>query len=145
MPIDHNDRQTLAMLKVIAKYKNIKGVIFGNLQTNKKNKVLVSSEVNKFKMGKYSGKPTFEDSNRLIKLTFKNFKKRFVIIGCGGVFNADDAWVKFTNGASLVQLITGMIFEGPQVVGQINKDLVDLLKQDGYKNISEAVGVYHRF
>ena len=141
MPIDHSDKQTLAMLKVIAKYETIKGVIFGNLQTNKKNKVLVSSEVNKFKMGKYSGKPTFEDSNRLIRLTYKNFKGRFVIIGCGGVFNADDAWVKFTYGASLVQLITGMIFEGPQLISQINRDLDKMLVEKGFKNISNIVGI----
>ncbi|KKP48321.1 MAG: dihydroorotate dehydrogenase 2, nonfunctional [Candidatus Woesebacteria bacterium GW2011_GWA1_33_30] len=139
MPIDQTDGYTLKMLNVISRH-NIKGVIFGNLQTNKKNKVLVSSEVNKFKMGKYSGKPTFEDSNRLIKLTYKNFKDRFIIIGCGGVFNADDAWVKFANGASLVQLITGMIFEGPQLTAQINRDLSERLQKEGYKNISQIVG-----
>lgn len=140
MPIDQTDRQTLAMLKVLTKFKGVKGVIFGNLQTNKNNKVLVKSEIKKFKMGKYSGKPTFEDSNRLIKLAYKNFKDRFIIIGCGGVFNADDAWIKFVNGASLVQLITGMIFEGPQLIAQINRDLSERLSKEGYKNISQIVG-----
>lgn len=139
MPIDQTDVHTLKMLKVISKHK-VQGVIFGNLQTNKKNKVLVQQEVNKFKMGKYSGKPTFEDSNRLIRLAFKNFKNRFVIIGTGGVFNAEDAWTKFVNGASLVQLITGMIFEGPQLIAQINRDLSKRLQKEGYKNISEIVG-----
>jgi dihydroorotate dehydrogenase subfamily 2 len=139
MPIDQTDRDSLKMLQVIAKHK-IKGVIFGNLQTDKTNKILVQSEVGKFKMGKYSGKPTFENSNRLIKLTYKNFKNRFVIIGTGGVFNADDAWTKFENGASLVQLITGMIFEGPQLLAQINRDLSARLQKEGYKNISEIVG-----
>ena len=139
MPIDQTDKNSLAMLKVISKHK-VKGIIFGNLQTDKKNKVLVTSEVKKFKMGKYSGKPTFEDSNRLIKLTFKNFKNRFVIIGCGGVFNADDAWVKFISGANLVQLITGMIYEGPQLISQINRDLSERLQKEGYKNISQIVG-----
>ncbi len=139
MPIDQTDTYTLKMLKTISNHK-VSGVIFGNLQTNKKNKVLVQSEVNKFKMGKYSGKPTFEDSNRLIRLAYKNFKDRFVIIGTGGVFNADDAWTKFTNGATLVQLITGMIFEGPQLIAQINRDLSKRLQKEGYKNISEIVG-----
>lgn len=139
MPIDQTDINSLTMLKVISKHK-VKGVIYGNLQTNKKNKVLVSDEVKKFKMGKYSGKPTFEDSNRLIKLTYKNFKDRFIIIGCGGVFNAEDAWVKFINGANLIQLITGMIYEGPQLIAQINRDLSERLKKEGYKNISQIVG-----
>jgi dihydroorotate dehydrogenase subfamily 2 len=140
MPIDQTENQTLAMLKVISKHK-IKGVIFGNLQTNKNNKVLVKSEMEKFKMGKYSGKPTFEDSNRLIKLTYKNYKDRFIIIGCGGVFNAEDAWVKFANGAIFVQLITGMIFEGPQLIAQINRDLAERLQKEGYENIAEIVGI----
>jgi len=140
MPIDQTDINSLAMLKEISKHE-VKGIIFGNLQTNKKNKVLVSEEVRKFKMGKYSGKPTFEDSNRLIKLTFKNFKNRFIIIGCGGVFNAEDAWVKFTSGASLVQLITGMIFEGPQLIAQINRNLSIKLRKKGFKNINDIVGI----
>lgn len=140
MPIDQTDKHTSSMLKIITKHK-VEGVIFGNLQTNKKHKHLISSEVRKFKMGKYSGKPTFEDSNRLIKLTYKNYKDRFVIIGCGGVFNAEDAWTKFTNGASLVQLITGMIFEGPQLIAQINRDLDKMLVEKGIKNISDIVGI----
>ncbi len=139
MPIDQGDSQTLSMLKVIAKHR-VAGVIFGNLQTDKKHKLLVKDEIKKFKMGKYSGKPTFEDSNRLIKLAYKNFKDRFIIIGTGGVFNADDAWVKFANGATLVQLITGMIFEGPQLIAQINRDLSVRLKKEGFKNIGQMIG-----
>lgn len=139
MPIDQTDNYTLKMLKTISNHK-VSGVIFGNLQTNKKNKVLIQSEVKKFKMGKYSGKPTFEDSNRLLRLAYKNFKNRFVIIGTGGVFNAEDAWTKFANGANLVQLITGMIIEGPQLIAQINRDLSKKLQKEGYKNISEIVG-----
>ena len=67
-------------------------------------------------------------------------KKRFVIIGCGGVFNGIDAYEKIKNGATLVQMITGMIYQGPQVIGEINKELAQLIKKDGYKNISEAIG-----
>jgi dihydroorotate dehydrogenase len=49
--------------------------------------------------------------------------------------------VKIRLGASLVQLITGLVFEGPQLVGQINLELTKLLRKDGFINISEAVGV----
>lgn len=139
VPIDQTEDSFLKLLKIIDKHK-IAGVVIGNLQTNKNNKSLVKGEVDKFTMGKYSGKPTFEDSNRFIRLTYQNYKKRFVIVGCGGVFNADDAWVKFTNGASLVQLITGMIFEGPQLMAQINSELSEKLKEKGYSSISEVVG-----
>jgi len=63
-----------------------------------------------------------------------------VIIGVGGIFSADDAYTKIKLGASLVELITGMIFEGPQLIGQINQGLVELLKRDGFNNISQAIG-----
>ena len=57
----------------------------------------------------------------------------------GGIFSAEDAYEKIKRGASLIQLITGMIYEGPQLIGSINKGLVSLLKEDGYKNIAQAV------
>lgn len=139
MPIDQTEQNTLSILKTASKHK-VDGVIVGNLQTNKKNPSLDPKEIKKFKMGKYSGKPTFEDSNRLIKLTYKNFKNRFVIIGCGGVFDAEDAWIKFENGATFVQLITGMIYEGPQLISQINRDLSIKLGEKGFKNIRKIVG-----
>lgn len=140
MPIDQTDAVFNKLLSVISKHR-IAGVIIGNLQTNKKHKSLIKSEVAKYKMGKYSGKPTFEDSNRLIKIAYKKYKDRFVIVGCGGVFTAEDAWIKFVNGASLVQLITGMIFEGPQLIAQINYGLDKKLRDLGYKNIQEIVGI----
>ena len=62
-------------------------------------------------------------------------------MGCGGVFNAKDAYRKIRNGASLVQLVTATVFEGPQVPAEICADLPVLLARDGFKHISEAVGV----
>ena len=83
-------------------------------------------------------------SNQLIAKVYKIYGGKKIIIGCGGVFSAADAYKKIRLGASLVQLITGMIFEGPQLIGQINQGLVELLAKDGFKNISEAVGVDSR-
>ncbi|PJB87927.1 dihydroorotate dehydrogenase (quinone), partial [Candidatus Roizmanbacteria bacterium CG_4_9_14_0_8_um_filter_34_12] len=60
---------------------------------------------------------------------------------CGGVFSAEDAYYKIKLGASLVQLITGMIFQGPQLIAQINSELLKLLEKDGFNNIKEAVGI----
>jgi len=73
--------------------------------------------------GNFSGKPTFENSLKLIRHTRKKFGKDIVIVGTGGVFNVNDAQAKFKAGADLLQLITGMIYEGPQVIGQINQAL----------------------
>jgi dihydroorotate dehydrogenase len=90
--------------------------------------------------GGFSGKMVEEASNALIAKTYKHFGGKKIIIGCGGVFTAGDAYKKIRLGASLIQLITGMIYQGPQVVSEINQGLVKLLKADGFGNISEAVG-----
>ena len=63
-----------------------------------------------------------------------------VIIGCGGVFSAEDAYTKIKAGASLVQLITGMIYQGPQLISEINQGLTKRLKHDNFSHISQAVG-----
>ncbi len=80
----------------------------------------------------------FPFSRSLKKL---KFGKKLIIIGCGGIFSAEDAYIKIKLGASLVQLITGMIYQGPQLISQINLGLIDLLQKDGLKNIKEAVGI----
>ncbi len=139
MPINITDDEALAMLKVIVENK-IAGVIFGNLQKDRNNEILVKEEVQKFSVGNFSGKSTEKRSNELIKLSYQNFGKQLVVIGCGGVFSAQDAYKKIKLGASLVQMITGLVFEGPQLVSDINRDLAKLLRKDGFKNISEAVG-----
>jgi dihydroorotate dehydrogenase len=139
MPIVKTDDEVKKMLAVIANF-SVTGVIFGNVQGNRQDKALDKNEVRKFTAGNFSGKPTEKRSNELIAMTYKKYGKRLVIIGCGGVFNAEDAYKKIKLGATLVQLITGLIFEGPQLVAQINLELPKLLKQDGFKNISEAIG-----
>ncbi|MBP6886109.1 MAG: quinone-dependent dihydroorotate dehydrogenase [Candidatus Pacebacteria bacterium] len=63
-----------------------------------------------------------------------------VLIGVGGVFTAEDAYKKIRLGASLVQLITGMVYQGPQLIGQLNYGLVELLHRDGHASIGDAVG-----
>lgn len=140
MPIEKSDAEVRAMLAVIAKYKWVTGVIFGNLQKDRKDKAFVKEEVTTAGKGHFSGKPTFRRSNELIKLAYKEHGKRFIIVGCGGIFSAEDAYRKIRSGATLLQLITGMIFEGPQRIAEINEGLIQLLHQDGYSHVSEAVG-----
>ena len=141
MPLEKSDNEILGMINTITSYSP-KGIILSNLSKNRKNKFLDPKEVSKFPdgVGSFSGKPTEERSNELIKLAYKNFGKSLLIVGCGGIFNAKDAYTKIKLGASLVQLITGMIYEGPQLPAQINSGLVELLKEDGLNNISEAIG-----
>lgn len=112
------------IVSIAIKY-GIKGFIFSNLVKDRSNPALVPSEVEKVShlSGNFSGKPTFANSVKLIKHTRAKFGKDIVIIGTGGVFNGADAVVKFKAGADLIQLITGMIYEGPQVIGEINRAL----------------------
>lgn len=140
MPIDKSHTETLQMLAVIAKFPFVTGVIFGNLQKNRKDTAFDKNEVKRFSVGNFSGKPTFERSNELIRLTYRKYKNRFIIIGTGGIFSAEDAYTKIKLGASLVQLITGLVYKGPQLVAQINSGLSDLLEKDGLSNISEVIG-----
>ena len=139
MPINETDGQTLKMLGVISRHK-VMGIIFGNLQKDRKDPALYPEEVKKWKVGNFSGKPTWNRSNELISLAYKHYKGKLVIIGCGGIFSAEDAYRKIKLGASLVQLITGLIYQGPTLVAEINNELPKLLKKDGFENISEAIG-----
>ena len=62
------------------------------------------------------------------------------LIGVGGILNGRDAYEKIKAGASLVQLYTGFVYEGPKIINSINLEIKNLLKADGYSNITEAIG-----
>ncbi len=142
MPTDLTWGEFDALLCIAAKHR-IAGVTVSNL-TKKREQYEADGTLPSNVDGKLSGKPTFEQSNQLIAKTYRFYKDRFTIIGVGGIFSAEDAYTKIKLGASLVELITGMIFEGPQLIGQINQGLAMLLARDGYTNISQAIGVDNR-
>ena len=91
--------------------------------------------------GGLSGKPLFSMSNKIISRLYRELGATMPIIGVGGIFNAEDALQKIKAGATAVQIYTGLIYQGPGLVKQIKKGLVRLLEQDGFKNISDAIGV----
>jgi dihydroorotate dehydrogenase len=91
--------------------------------------------------GAVSGRPVEQLINRCIAGFYRRMdRKRYVLIGAGGVFNAEDAYHKIRLGATLVQLYTAMVYEGPGVARQISLGLAELLKRDGFANVTEAVG-----
>lgn len=122
----------------VAESHRVHGFICTNLTKNRDNNRIIEKIVPT--NGGLSGKIVEGLSNRLISYVYRRTKGKFVIIGCGGVSSAEDAYVKIKLGASLVQMITGMIFEGPQIVGEVNLGLVRLLSKDGFRTVSEAVG-----
>jgi dihydroorotate dehydrogenase len=132
--------ETMALCDVASNYKWVNGFIFANLVKDRTNPAFDKEEIKNAGRGNFSGKPTEKLSNNLISEVYKKYKDRFIIIGCGGIFTGEDAYEKIKRGATLVQMITGMIYEGPSQIGKINKELGVLLLKDGYKNISEAIG-----
>ena len=143
MPISETDETIVALLQVIVRHSPV-GVIIGNLQKNRLDPSVVPSERVGLGRGNLSGKPTFRRSNHLIALAYREVHPRLIIIGCGGVFTPEDAYQKIQLGASLIQLITGMIFQGPQVIAQINQGLSELVARDGYQNLSQAIGTQNK-
>jgi len=91
--------------------------------------------------GGLSGKPLFRPSTDLLAEMHRRTGGRLPLIGVGGIGSAEDAYAKIRAGASLVQLYTALVFEGPGLVGRIKRGLTTLLERDGFKNVSEAVGV----
>lgn len=90
--------------------------------------------------GGLSGKPLFTLSTEKLGLMYRLTGGKIPLIGCGGISSGADAYAKIRAGASLVQLYTAMIYEGPDVVRSIVAELAVLLKRDGFSTVADAVG-----
>jgi dihydroorotate dehydrogenase subfamily 2 len=143
MPLEKTEEEMKKLMDVANDFSFIKGLIFSNLAKDRTNSAFDAEEIKKAGKGNFSGKPVEEKSNDILRYAYKTYNKRFVLIGVGGVFTAKDAYKKILLGASLVQLITGMIFMGPQQIGLINEELAKLLKKEGYQNIKDAIGTFN--
>ena len=95
--------------------------------------------------GAMSGLPLQRISTNVIRHVYRRTRGKLTIIGVGGIFSAKDAYEKITSGASLLHMITTMIFDGPQNINEINRGLVKLLKADGFDSIEQAVGSKNPF
>ncbi len=90
--------------------------------------------------GAMSGLPLQRISTNVIRHVYRRTRGKLTIIGVGGIFSAKDAYEKITSGASLLHMITTMIFDGHQNINEINRGLVKLLTKDGFDSIEQAVG-----
>ena len=133
---DLNDDQINEVSKIIMEQEI--GIIIVSNTTDKNRENL--KNINKLEKGGLSGKPIEKISNEAISKFYKILKDKTKIIGVGGVSNGQDAFEKITSGATLVQLYTGMVYRGPRIASKISKELIDLLKNKGFKNVSEAIG-----
>lgn len=140
LPIDKLWSETRELLLVAARYDFVKGVTIGNLLKDRSSSA-IKDPLSPHQKGNISGKPCWEPSNFLLAHAYQEFKDRFVFSGVGGVFTAEDAYTKIKLGASLVELVTGLIYQGPAAIGLINKELAALLRADGYQSVSDAIGI----
>ncbi len=95
---------------------------------------------NRDEAGGLSGKPLTHRSTEVIKKIYKLTNGKLPIIGAGGIFSAKDAYDKIRAGASLVEVYTALIYEGPGLPGRLNEGLKALLRKDGFTHISQAIG-----
>ena len=116
---------------------NISAVIISNSTDSTRENLI---NINKLEKGGLSGKPLKNKSNDLISKFYKFLKGKITIIGVGGVDSGHTAYEKFLRGANLVQLYTGMVYEGPNIASKISNELINILEEKGVKNISDIIG-----
>jgi dihydroorotate dehydrogenase len=91
--------------------------------------------------GGLSGRPLRTRSTEVIRHLYRKSQGKVPIIGVGGIFDAADAWEKITAGASLVQIYTSMVFEGPGAAKAIVQGLSERLSRAGLSTLKQAVGI----
>ena len=131
------DDQEIKKITEVLLSNNIEAVIISNSSDSSRDSL---NNIQKHQKGGLSGKPIEEKSTKLINKFYKLLNGKIKIIGCGGVDSGKSAYEKFLAGANYVQLYTGMVFRGPNVVNMIKKELKELLIVDGVKNFAEIIG-----
>jgi dihydroorotate dehydrogenase len=131
------DDQEIKKITEVLLSNNIEAVIISNTSDSSRDSL---NNIQKHQKGGLSGKPIKEKSTKLINKFYKLLNGKIKIIGCGGVDSGKSAYEKFLAGADYVQLYTGMVFRGPNVVNMIKKELKELLILDGVKNFAEIIG-----
>jgi dihydroorotate dehydrogenase len=124
----------------VATRSQIAGVIATNTTTSRAGLQTSRAEVDAYGEGGLSGAPLRNRATEVISLIYRLTRGVLPIVGVGGVFSAEDAWDKICAGASLIQLYTGFIYEGPEVARRINEGLADILKREGFSSFDEAIG-----
>ena len=94
--------------------------------------------------GGLSGKPLFAPSTALLRRVYAATEGRIPLIGVGGIASGADAYAKIRAGASLVQLYTALVYQGPGLISALKADLLAHLTADGFSTLAQAVGADHR-
>ncbi|MEA2206860.1 MAG: dihydroorotate dehydrogenase [Blastocatellia bacterium] len=133
-------RAELADIVAVAQRNNVAGLIATNTTVGRAGLQTTERVVQACGPGGLSGAPLRRASTEMIATLFTLTKGTMPLIGVGGIFTAADAWEKICAGASLVQLYTGLIYEGPAVARTINDGLAEILKRSDFDSLDAAVG-----
>ena len=133
---DENVESYKDIIDLVSKY-SISGLVISNTSIQR-NSNLTNEMQNE--TGGLSGKPLFNQANKILESIYRETQGSIILIGVGGVSSGHDAYQKIKLGASLVQLYSAFAFQGPSLINRINKELVQLVKKDGFNSISEAIG-----
>ena len=134
------ERRDLEMIVEVIQSLQIDGIIASNTTISRENLVTDSNVVTAAGEGGLSGKPLKSRSTQMIAQLYELTSGRIPLIGVGGIFTARDAWEKICAGASLVQLYTGFIYQGPNIANEINEGLARILAREKFASIDAAVG-----
>jgi len=132
------DDQACADIAALALAHGIDGLIVSN--TTIARPATLKGE-HKGETGGLSGRPLFKPSTEVLRTMRRMTKGKLVLIGVGGIASGEDAWAKIRAGASLVQLYTALVYEGPALIGRIKHELLACMERDNIKAIEDAIGL----
>ena len=122
--------------------RNIAGIVATNTTIARPAKDYVAAQRVYAETGGLSGRPLRARSTEVIRHLFRQTRGKLPIIGVGGIFTAEDAWEKITAGASLVQIYTGLVYQGPTIAKQLVGGLREKISQAGLTTVQQAVGIH---
>lgn len=134
------ERNEVEMIVDVLQRLQIDGIIATNTTVSRNNLRTDAKRVSACGAGGLSGRPLRNTSTQMIARLYRLTDGRIPLIGVGGIFTAEDAWEKIAAGASLIQLYTGFIYQGPNITQEINEGLAHILAREGFANLDAAVG-----
>lgn len=134
------DKDSLRDIVALARDEALDGLVISNTTVGRPDTLTAPCRA---ETGGLSGAPLFEMSTTVLREAYALAEGKLTFIGAGGVSSGADAYAKIRAGASLVQLYSALVYEGPGLIGRITRDLARLLKRDGFSSVAQAVGRDH--
>jgi dihydroorotate dehydrogenase len=133
--------QERADIAALALDRGIGGLVVSNTTVSRPSGL---TDTHAGEAGGLSGRPLFRLSTAVLSDMYRLTDGRLPLVGVGGIASGADAYAKIRAGASLVQLYTALVYEGPGLVARVKRDLAAALAADGFAHVADAVGADHR-